>query len=86
MSRGGGKGEAVLYDPSGSYAQNHGGGTGDFVTGKDASLGRFEEYHKDSKIDNACKATSEAEEKRLFEKIRPECRYSGMGGECLNNT
>jgi len=69
MSQAGDKGEAVLYDPSGSYAQSHGGGTGDFVNGEDASLKKFGDYHKGSKIEKACKATSKAEEKRLFEKI-----------------
>ena len=69
MSRGGEGGRPFLFDPSGSYARSNGGGTGDFIEGRAADLGRFAKYHGDSKVEKTCKDTSKAEEQRLAEKI-----------------
>ncbi len=69
ISRGGYRGQPFLFDPSGSYAQSNGGGTGDFVEGKAANLDKFAKYHKDSKVEKTCKDTDVAEEKRLADKI-----------------
>jgi RHS repeat-associated protein len=69
MSQGGSKGSAFLYDPSGSYARSHGGGTGDFIEGKYANLARFGKFHKDSKIDTTCANTSRKEEEELVDKV-----------------
>lgn len=69
MSQAGERGQPILFDPSGSYAQSNGGGTGDVVEGNTASIGKFSKYHTDSKIEKNCKDTSKKEEQRLLQKI-----------------
>lgn len=83
LSQGGDKGVPVLFDPSGSYANSHGGGSGDFVEGKAADLGEFAKYHKSSKIEKTCQATTKVEEQRLFEKIQ-EVPSPGIAQCALN--
>jgi RHS repeat-associated protein len=69
MSQAGERGQPILFDPSGSYAQSNGGGTGDVVEGSTASIGKFSKYHADSKIEKNCKNTNKKEEQRLLQKI-----------------
>lgn len=69
MSQAGEKGQPILFDPSGSYAQSNGGGTGDVVEGSTASIGKFSKYHTDSKIEKNCKDTNKKEEQLLLQKI-----------------
>lgn len=73
MSQAGERGQAILFDPSGSYAQSKGGGTGDVVEERAASISKFSKYHSDSTIEKTCKDTSKQEEQRLLQKIE------GMG-------
>ncbi len=69
MSQGGESGEAVLYDPAGSYARSNESGEGDFVEGDAADLAKFASHHSGSKIEKVCKDTSKVEEQRLVRKI-----------------
>ncbi|KAB8063721.1 hypothetical protein GCN75_16870 [Janthinobacterium violaceinigrum] len=73
MSQAGERGQPILFDPSGSYAQSNGGRTGDVVEGSTASIGKFSKYHTDSKIEKNCKDTSKKEEQRLLQKMK-ECK------------
>ena len=69
MSQAGERGQPILFDPNGSYAQSKGGGTGDVVEGRAASISKFSQYHAESKIEQTCKNTSKKEEQRLLQKI-----------------
>ena len=68
MSQGGAGGAPALFDPSGSYARSHGGGSGDYIEGDDANLSDFAKYHGED-VKTACKDTSKEEEQRLSTKI-----------------
>ncbi|UGQ47857.1 RHS repeat-associated core domain-containing protein [Massilia endophytica] len=69
LSQGADDGGPFLFDPGGSYARSHGGGTGDFVDGNAASLGDFFRHHSDANGERTCQPTTRAEEQRLVEKI-----------------
>ena len=69
MSQAGERGKPILFDPSGTYAQSNGGGTGDVVEGRTASISKFSKYHADRKIEKNCKDTSKEEEQRILQKI-----------------
>jgi RHS repeat-associated protein len=84
MSQGGEKGKPFFFDPSGSYAQSHGGGTGDFIEGKWADLELFAKYHKDSTVEKVCRNTPKEEEQRIAEKIIVQMPSPGIA-ECAKN-
>jgi RHS repeat-associated protein len=71
LSSGGGKNgrSAFLYDPSGSYAISHHGGSGDYVEGAYADIEKFTKFHNESEVEVVCQETPSSEELRIVEKI-----------------
>lgn len=84
MSQGGEKGRPFFFDPSGSYAQSHGGGTGDVIEGKWADIELFSKYHKDSTVEKVCRNTPKEEEQRIVEKIVVQMPSPGIAA-CAKN-
>ncbi|CBL45588.1 Rhs family protein [gamma proteobacterium HdN1] len=63
-------GQQWMYDPSGSYNKEHGGGTGDLIEGASANIKDFADFHKGKDGDSTeviCKNTTVEHEKRLQE-------------------
>jgi RHS repeat-associated protein len=84
MSQGGDKGGPFLFDPSGSYARSHGGGTGDFIEGRYADLDLFAKHHRESIIEKTCQDTPLEEEQRIAEKIIVRMDSPGAA-QCSSN-
>lgn len=81
-------GSPVLYDPGGSYAEDHHCGSGDSCTEPDtSSVPRFKRYHSEDpdfrSIDIFVFDTTPREEERIAERI--ESLGGAPGGLCARN-
>ena len=65
-SRGDGSGGPVLYDPAGSYSEDHGGGSGDVLLDEVANIEEYKKYHHDQKVESTCAKTSKEEEENII--------------------
>jgi RHS repeat-associated protein len=66
-SRGGGDGEASLYDPAGAFGAANGGGSSEIVTGDAASIEAFRNFHRGQHVEATCKETRQEEEEAIIE-------------------
>ena len=64
-------GDPILYDPAGSYAQDHHCGSGDACDDSNANLGKYEKYHQDndSTLQLFVFQTTLEEEKHIADRI-----------------
>ncbi|MBB6342160.1 RHS repeat-associated protein [Pseudomonas fluvialis] len=72
-----------IYDPAGGYATDHRAGSGELLTGNDASKDAYRKYHEKNgdKVEESCKQTTAAEEKE-FEEIALDRGGAPIGGTC----